>query len=141
MEYSKKQVLNLISHIHTKSAELTNKKLASKGSFVSSHGFILFLLSDGKKHTIGNITERINRTKSTTTALIKKLVQEGLVQIEANKNDNRSKLIFLTEKGMKYKKFTDSVSKELMDSCWKGFSENEQEELMRLLSKLSDNLK
>ncbi len=60
--------------------------------------------------------------------------------METNQQDSRSKLIYLTDKGREYKMFTDSLSRQLMDICWKGFSKNEQEELMKLLARLSDNL-
>ncbi|MBE6354361.1 MarR family winged helix-turn-helix transcriptional regulator [Treponema sp.] len=140
MKYLTNQVLSLISRIHTQSAEFTNSRLSLKGSFVSSHGFILFILSDGKPQTMGALAEKINRTKSTTTSLIKKLIQEGLVKTEPDPEDSRIKLISLTEKGMKYRNFTGEVSKELLDACWKDFSDIEKTELMRLLIKMSDNL-
>lgn len=140
MKYLTNQVLSLISHIHTQSAEFTNRRLSSKGSFVSSHGFILFILSDGKSQTMGTLAKKINRTKSTTTSLIKKLTQEGLVKTEPDPEDSRIKLISLTKKGMEYRNFTGGVSKELLDACWNGFSDTEKKELMRLLIKMSDNL-
>ncbi len=45
MEYDTNNIASLISHIHTQTAVFTNKMLSKKCKLVSSHGFILFLLS------------------------------------------------------------------------------------------------
>ena len=44
MEFSESTVVSLISHLHAVTADFTNAKLADK-NLVSSHGFILYLLS------------------------------------------------------------------------------------------------
>ena len=99
MQYNISSVISLISHIHTETADFTNKRLAEKGKLISSHGFILFQLSEEEKLTMGEISKRINRDKSTTTVLIKKLKEQGLVQEEPSKDDSRIKYISLTKKG------------------------------------------
>ncbi len=140
MEYTTNSVLSLISRIHTQSAEYTNKFLAEH-NFVSSHGFILFLLKENEKLTMGEIATRINRDKSTTTVLVKKLIDENLVKTEPSKTDNRKKIISLTDEGKKYNNFTSEISKNIISICYKDFSESEKEELLRLLKKMSENLK
>ncbi len=140
MDYDLTSLPSLISHIHTISAEFTNRRLAEKGNFVSSHGFILFLLSQKSRMKMGEIAQAINRNKSTTTVLIKKLKAEGLIKEETDENDSRMKYISLTPKGKKYNALTASISKELLETCYKGFSEAEKKKLLDLLIKLSENI-
>lgn len=140
MDYDLTSVPSLISHIHTLSAEFTNSRLAEKGNFVSSHGFILYLLSQKGRMKMGEIARVINRNKSTTTVLIKKLREEGLIQEEPDESDSRMKYVSLTAKGKKYNTLTASISRQLLETCYRGFSQAEKEELLRLLIKLSENI-
>ncbi|MCR5081011.1 MAG: MarR family winged helix-turn-helix transcriptional regulator [Treponema sp.] len=139
MNYSKQSIVALISHIHTKTQEFTNKFLSQKGNFVSSHGFILYQLSVNEKLSMGELSRLINRNKSTTTTLVKKLTEEGLVELKQSETDSRIKYIFLTEKGHEYKDFTGDISKELLSACYKNFSETEKDQLLSLLLKMSRN--
>ncbi len=138
MEYTVNSVLSLISRIHTQSAEFTNKSLSSH-NFVSSHGFILFLLAENEKLSMGEISLRINRDKSTTTVLVRKLISEGLVKSEKGK-DGRKKFISLTDKGKEYNDFTGGISSDLLTLCYKDFSPEEKEKLLYLLEKMRKNL-
>ena len=140
MEYNTSSILALISHIHTCSADYTNKRLSKKEGLVSSHGFILYLLSDGRKIAKGELAALINRDKSTTTVLVKKLVDSGLVKEEPSKEDKRSKVISITAKGKRCNNLTASISRDLLDICWKGFTEREQKQLLSLLTKMNGNL-
>lgn len=140
MNYNLDSVVSLISHIHSSSAEFLNKKLSKTENFVSSHGYILFILSENPRMTMGQIALKINRDKSTTTVLIKKLLKKGLVKTECCTEDSRKKYISLTEEGKKYNSLTASISKELLDACYKDFTEEEKETLLKLLIKLNGNI-
>ncbi|MDD7014891.1 MAG: MarR family transcriptional regulator [Spirochaetales bacterium] len=140
MEYSTDRILALISHIHTISADFTKKFLVEKGKFASSHGFILFLLGQNESLTMGELSKGINRNKSTTTVLIKKLQEEGLVKVCGGTDDCRTKTVSLTQKGRDYNSFTSGISKQLLDTCWKDFSNEEKETLLKLLKKMDLNL-
>lgn len=139
-DYDLSSIPSLISHIHTAFAEFTNKRLAEKGNFVSSHGFILYLLSQRGSMKMGDIARFINRNKSTTTVLIKKLREEGLVKEESDEKDSRMKYISLTAQGKKYNNLTTAISRELLETCYQNFSPDEKEELLRLLVKLNGNI-
>lgn len=139
MEYHTESLLSLISHIHSSAADFTNRLLSKKLKLVSSHGFILFLLAENEKLTMGQLSEHINRDKSTTTALIRKLTAAGLVTTHPCPEDNRKKFIMLTDEGKKYEELTSGISKELLAVCFKDFSEEEKENLLNLLLKMSSN--
>ena len=140
MNYTVDSVVSLISHIHSASADFLNRRLSKTDSFVSSHGFILFLLSENQKMTMGQIAEKINRDKSPTTVLIKKLLEKGLVKTEHCPQDSRKKLISLTEDGKKYNALTGGISRQLLEACYKDFSGEEKETLLKLLVKMSRNI-
>ena len=91
--------------------------------------------------TLGEVSQKINRDKSTTTVLVRKLESAGLVEIQRDKNDTRKKIISLTEKGRNYNSLTARLSEELLATSYKGFSQAEKEELLRLLEKMHENLK
>ena len=139
MEYSVQKVLSLISHIHSVSAEFTNRRLAEK-NLISSHGFILFQLAQNETMSMTQLAACINRDKSTTTVLVKKLLAEDLVKITTSSKDSRVRLISLTSKGKKYKDLTSSISEDLLTVCYKGFSKEEKQKLLSLLSKVNQNI-
>ncbi|EET87722.1 transcriptional regulator, MarR family [Clostridium carboxidivorans P7] len=92
------------------------KKRGIEG-LVVSHGNILDILYDNNgKLTMKEISEGINRTKSTVTQLVDKLLLNGYVAKEANLEDRRSSYIVLTEKGLgikkDFKEISDNVIKE-----------------------------
>ncbi|MBR4005586.1 MAG: winged helix DNA-binding protein [Treponema sp.] len=139
MNYTQSTVVSLISHLHAITADFTNAKLAKK-NLVSSHGFILYLLSVNKKMTKTEIAEATNRDKSTTTVLTRKLIEEGLVKEEASPTDGRTRLISLTTKGKSLNKLTSSISEDLLKVCYKGFSATEKKQLLDLLLKMNSNV-
>ena len=142
MNHDTSSVLSLISKIHSQSQDFLQKKMRASGlpEMVSSHGFILYKLSQTERMTLGELTAEINRDKSTTTALVKKLEELGLVQTKRCPLDSRKKYISLTENGKEYDKTTETLSTELIETAYKGFSEDEKESLLQLLEKLSGNL-
>ncbi|MBQ2551451.1 MAG: MarR family transcriptional regulator [Treponema sp.] len=140
LEYTQDSVVSLISHIHTITADFTNRKLSEKGKFVSSHGFILYLLSIEKQLSKKEIAQKINRDKSTATVLIRRLIDEGLVEETSSPDDNRIKLISLTDKGKKLNDTTSGISKSLLEVCYRGFSDEEKSTLLSLLLKMNANV-
>lgn len=137
------QSISLISKIHSQSADFLIQKFKEKGlpDFASSHGNILFQLSKNSEMTMKELSEKINRDKSTTTVLVRKLIQEGLVTTKADENDKRSTKIFLTEKGKKFNEWTEEISKELISTFYKDFTEEEKELFFNFLNRAAQNFK
>lgn len=88
---------------------------------------------------MGEIAASINRDKSTTTVLIRKLKDAGLVESSSNESDGRSKFIRLTKKGCEYNKITAGLSKELINTFYKNFSDDEKQMTFSLLSRISSH--
>ena len=133
--------ISLLSHIHTITADFLIEKLKERGypDFASSHGNILFQLSVNEKMTMGELSEKINRDKSTTTVLVRKLEKDGFITGDAAPNDKRSRIIYLTEKGRQFNATAQELSSDLLGTFFKGFTENEKEEFFKILLRIKKN--
>ena len=133
--------ISLLSHIHSITADFLIEKLKERGypDFASSHGNILFQLSINEKMTMGELAERINRDKSTTTVLVRKLESEGLITGTPDPTDKRSRIICLTKKGQKFNTTARELSSELLGTFYKGFTEEEKQQFFDSLLKIQDN--
>ena len=135
--------ISLLSNIHSITADFLTERLKNKGfpDFASSHGNILFQLSVNEKMTMGELAERINRDKSTTTVLVRKLEKDGFITGEADPADKRSRIIYLTEKGKQFNKTARELSSELLGTFYKGFTEEEKEVFVQTLLRVKNNFK
>ena len=133
--------ISQLSHIHSLTADFLKKRLAQNGfdDFASSHGNILYQLSLNPQITMKELAAKINRDKSTTTVLVRKLEQAGLVITCPAPNDKRNKLLALTKKGGEYNKMTAELSQELISTFYKGFSEAEKKEFCSYLERIKEN--
>jgi len=133
--------ISLLSNIHSITADFLTEKLKAKGfpEFASSHGNILFQLSVNEKMTMGDLSEKINRDKSTTTVLVRKLEKEGFITGESDPSDKRSRIIFLTEKGKQFNATARELSQELLSTFYKDFSESEKQQFLESLQKIKKN--
>ncbi len=133
--------ISLLSNIHSITADFLTERLKNKGfpDFASSHGNILFQLSVNEKMTMGDLSEKINRDKSTTTVLVRKLEAEGFITGESDPADKRSRIIFLTEKGKQFNQTAQELSSELLGTFYKGFTEEEKEAFFQTLLRIKNN--
>ena len=68
---------------------------------------------------IKDIEQEFNITKSVASNLVKRMVQNGLVELEVNPSDKRAKFVHLTEKSRsqmkQIKSFFDRMNRSLLD--------------------------
>ena len=133
--------ISMLSHIHSQAADFLISRLKERGlpDFASSHGNILFQLCKNGSMPMGDLARAINRDKSTTTVLVRKLEKEGLVCCQSDKEDKRSKILSLTKKGQEYTEVTKSISQELISTFYKGFSEEEKAVFAGYLERIKGN--
>ena len=133
--------ISKVSQIHSLTAEFLKKRLAEHGfdDFASSHGFILYQLSMNPKITMKELAEKINRDKSTTTVLVRKLEAAGLVKVTVDSADKRNKLLELTTNGNEYNQMTRELSQELLSTFYKGFDEKEKQAFCEFLERIKGN--
>lgn len=141
MQKDSTNVISKISRIHSLCADFLRVELNKTGlpNLASSHGFILFLLSQNESLTMREISEKINRDKSTTTQLVKKLESLGYVKTSSSPEDSRIKLVKLTPQGIKYNDTTSAISDRLKDKFFTDLSDSEISKLEVTLDKISEN--
>ena len=90
---------------------------------------------------IKDIEQELNITKSVASNLVKRMVQNGLVELEASPSDKRAKFVRLTEKSrsqmQQVKAFFERIDKQLMEDI-------DEDELLifeKVLGQLQENIK
>ena len=89
---------------------------------------------------IKDIEQELNITKSVASNLVKRMVLNGLVELEVNPSDKRAKFVHLTEKSRsqmkQVKSFFDRIDRSLLD----GISEENLVIFEEVLGKLQANV-
>lgn len=135
-------VISKITEVRSEIFKYIEEELKERGieGLVVSHGNILDILYDNNgKLTMKEISEGINRSKSTVTQLVDKLLLNGYVTKETNLEDKRFSYIVLTEKGLKIKNDFKEISDNVVNRFFKGFTEGETEEFIMSLNRVIDN--
>ena len=90
---------------------------------------------------IKDIEQELNISKSVTSNLVKRMVQNGLVELEASPVDKRAKFVRLTDKSRsqmkQVKAFFERIDKQLMEDI-------DEDELLifeKVLGQLQENIK
>ena len=90
---------------------------------------------------IKDIEQELNITKSVASNLVKRMVQNGLVELEASPVDKRAKFVRLTDKSRsqmkQVKAFFERIDKQLMEDI-------DEDELLifeKVLAQLQENIK
>lgn len=132
-----------ISKIKNEVSDFIERELIKRGieGLVVSHGNILDALYDNNgRLSMKEIGEKIDRSKSTVTQLVDKLVKCGYVTKEADLEDKRYSYIVLTEKGLSIKKDFREISQKVMDKFFNGFNAAEVKILLSLLDRVIRNV-
>ena len=89
---------------------------------------------------IKDIEQELNITKSVASNLVKRMVQNGLVELEASPSDKRAKFVHLTEKSRsqmkQVKSFFDRIDRSLLD----GVSEEKLAIFEEVMAQLQANV-
>ena len=89
---------------------------------------------------IKDIEQELNITKSVASNLVKRMVQNGLVELEVSPSDKRAKFVHLTEKSRsqmkQIKSFFDRMNRSLLD----GISEENLAIFEEVMSQLQANV-
>ena len=134
--------ISKISKIRKEVSDYIEFELRNRGieSLVVSHGNILDILYENNgKLTMKEISEGIDRSKSTVTQLVDRLLKAGYVTKESDLEDKRYSYIVLTEKGLSIKKDFKEISSNVIKEFYKDFTEDEIEILLSLLDRVIHN--
>ena len=89
---------------------------------------------------IKDIEQELNITKSVASNLVKRMVQNGLVELETSPSDKRAKFVHLTEKSRSQMKQVKSFFDRIDRSLLEGISEENLLIFEEVLGKLQANV-
>lgn len=136
-----RDVISLISKIREKVNRFIVSEMVKYGieGIATSHGDIIYALFRAPRLTMADISRRINKDKSTVTALVDKLVRLGYVTKERDTEDTRVVSVALTGKGRELEPIFESISQELLDVFYSDISDKEKEDLLHILKRIYGN--
>lgn len=132
----------LISQVKQLQDRAFNKILKEEGiyEFNGQQGRILFALWKNEKLSLIELSRRTSLAKTTLSAMVERMKNEGLLIVEGSKEDKRSLVIYLSDKSLSLEEKINRATIKISDIFYKGFSEEEANELDRLLGKVKENL-
>ena len=132
----------LISQVKKLQDRAFNKILKEEGiyEFNGQQGRILFALWKNEKLSLIELSRKTSLAKTTLSAMVERMKNEGLLIVEGSKEDKRSLVIYLSGKTLSLEGKINRATKKISDIFYKDFSEEEANELDRLLGKVKENL-
>ena len=108
-------------------------------------GQVLRFLDNREKNQdlvlIKDIEQELNITKSVASNLVKRMVQNGLVELEVSPSDKRAKFVRLTDKSRSQMKQIKAFFKRIDKQLLAGVDKDELLIFEKVLSQLQENIK
>jgi len=130
------------SQLRTKINEFLRDELKAcgRGELVPSYGSVLSVVYQNGGHVqIKTIYDSLCKQKTTITEGINRLVELGYLIKETCPTDARCTYVQATDKALAFREDFDRISEELRERIFKGFSEDEQQQLADLMVRVIEN--
>lgn len=115
------------------------KMLKTLDLYYGQHMVVMELFIHGGS-TQRDIAERLDISAAAVAMTLKKLIKNGLVFREAMPGDQRCNIVSLTEKGNSVAEICIEKFKETDKEMFKGFSDQEMEQLENYFMRMLDNI-
>jgi DNA-binding MarR family transcriptional regulator len=134
-------VIALIARNRREAHRFISRELDRRGisGLAPSHGAILSTLYARGPVCMQELARRIDRDKSTVTALVRRLTEAGYLRTGKEAGDGRRTIVRLTAKGRALKPDFEDISRKLIARALGGFSRPERESLVKGLSRMVEN--
>lgn len=103
-------------------------------------GLLLGFLLEEDNVPLKDLVEKMDIRPSSLSELVRKLQRAGLVETQEDEQDRRSVRVRLTEEGRKRAQELNSARDEKLSAMFSGLTEEEQQSLLALLTKLNESL-
>ena len=105
-------------------------------------GLIEYISHAGKKGNVyaKDIEKKFNMRRATIAEILSLMEKNGLIERKANDGDGRLKQIILTKKSLEIKNSIKKEVNKVEDNLKKGLTEEEVNQFMKTLKKMSENL-
>ncbi|NLR08571.1 MULTISPECIES: MarR family winged helix-turn-helix transcriptional regulator [Lactobacillaceae] len=122
--------------------KIRNKRnvFAKALSLTSEQADALRYFADAPRRTITDFKDYRQITHQTARLIVKRLVDRQLLQLEANPNDGRAKLVSLTAAGRVKWQQLDRHIASTSQTLFTGFTPEEQRRFLAMLDQISQNL-
>ena len=139
---NKRQDGFLISKIKSIGGRRFDKILQQKNinAFNGAQGKILYCLWQGNKMTATELSKKSGLAKTTLSAMLARMNEQGLIAIEESPTDKRSVTISLTPAAETLRAEYDNVTREIENIYYKGFTDEEVEQFESYLKRVLNNL-
>ena len=139
---NKRQGGFLISKIKSIGGRRFDKILQQKNidAFNGAQGKILYCLWQGNKMTATELSKKSGLAKTTLSAMLARMNEQGLIAIEESPTDKRSVTISLTPVAETLRAEYDNVTREIENIYYKGFTDEEVEQFESYLKRVLNNL-
>ncbi len=114
---------------------------ARRSGLTCTQTYVIEMLARVPDCTQKNICECTSLPKQNVNALIKKFVEDGIVELAPNEADRRNKTIHLTEKGEQLHQLVIPHIREAEIEAMQSLSEEEQNTMLRTLETYVSSLK
>ena len=132
----------LIKKIHDAVCRHVNNALREKGLTLAQVRVLMELGADGgTAKPLKELERRFHVAQPTVAGVVHRLEAKGLVRSCSNPEDNRVKLVRLTPEGEVFRNSNMREIEEMEKRLVKHLTEREQQELLRLLHSVYDNIK
>ncbi len=133
---------NMILKIGNNLSNYINKSFANLDIDINVQQLILLMIlwqKDGQRQQ--NLADRSSKDKTSTARLIGNMEKKNLVDRRPDMNDNRQKLVFLTEKSIQLKYKVLSQLRTDLQGLEEGIDRKSLDICIQVLNKISHNLK
>ena len=126
-----------ISQIKQLQDRIFERMLSENGIEISGgQGRILFVLWKKDHLTISEISEQTSLAKNTVSVVVDGMVRKGIVERETNPSNRRQTIISLTDYAQSMREQYETVSRQMNQLFYQGFSEREQKEFESFLARI-----
>lgn len=134
-----RELIKTIMEINKKLETVKLKELELRGisGFAPSHGDILVSLFTHGDLSMKELAEKINKDKSTVTALITKLIKLGYVEKYKDLSDSRVHIVKLTPFAYERREDFVEVSNIIIDKVSRHVTDEEIKSTLEILSKIN----
>nr|MBN2277384.1 MarR family transcriptional regulator [candidate division Zixibacteria bacterium] len=108
--------------------------------FTFEQAMVLFILRMEEGLKIGEIAERTDRDRTTTSRMINGLEKKNLVVRVPDQNDSRQKLIYLTRQAKDQMTSMDTLRKQFAAEVFRDIGKKDILKAAEILHKIADNI-
>ncbi len=133
--------LNLIAKLNYLMNEMIGEELKKNclDSLSTSHGTIIIELNSKETMTMGELSEKIQKSPQTVTTLVSKLVKCGYAETIKDESDKRVTHVKITTKGKNLLSEIEVISKALYETQYININDEEKENFRATLKNMINN--